>query len=111
MDLNTVAQFVSVVGFPVLACIYIYINNEKKDEQNRQERKEDKELWLKELETARSLYKDEIDSTRKCFSDKMEQLSINLGEIAMSMRDNNVRLDKVEDEVKDLKSIIVERGK
>lgn len=111
MDINSVTQAISLIGFPVIACYYIYTDGKKREEKDRQDRKEDKDLWLKELESQRELYKNEITETRKGFTEKLDQFAISLSEIAISMKDNNVRLDNVEEEVKDLKNVIVERSR
>lgn len=109
MDLNAITQAISLIGFPVIACYYIYTDGKKKEEKDRQDRKEEKELWLKELTTQRELYKSEIYETRKSFSDKMDQFATTLTEISTSVKDNNIRLDSVEGKVESLTNIIVKR--
>lgn len=37
MDVNSICQAIGSVGFPIIACVYLYLHMEKQDEQHKEE--------------------------------------------------------------------------
>ena len=66
--MNEIASFISSVGFPIFACIYIYLQNQKLNEMIQEQNKMHTQEML--------LFKDAIDNNTKAISDLTIKLKV-----------------------------------
>ena len=66
--MSEIASFISSVGFPIFACIYIYLQNQKLNEMIQDQNKMHTQEML--------LFKDAIDNNTKAISDLTIKLKV-----------------------------------